>query len=829
MGQRIFGLETEYAFTALGPRAVRIPPETALGRFMELAKRLPHLSGKDSGGIFLQNGSRFYLDSGNHPEVAIPEVVNPWDACRYILAGERILADLARQLVAAERRIEQVFLTSCNVGYGGRPTTWACHESYGHQADLGELPSQLIPHLVSRVIFTGAGGFNNRSSGMEFMVSPRVAHLERTSSSDSQRNRGIYHDKDESLSFDGFHRLHVLCGESACSHTASWLKVASTALVVAMIEARLLGDRAVQLRNPLAAMGCFGLDVDCKARVRGTNGRPWSALEIQRHYLERAEAHLDHPVMPPWAPVACRRWREMLDRLEGAPQSVAKTLDWAIKLSLYRDYAERRGITWESLPHWNHVLVQLDRALRGNRQEGSLASVCVELLASGSPVADDVARLTPWLRQRGMRWDQLETVLALRQQLYEIDSRFSQLGEQGIFGSLDRAGVLEHRFEGVDNIEHAMANPPEIGRAHLRGECIRRFHRNGSNYRCDWRGVWDFQEGRFLDLSDPFAAEEKWTPLSEQNISYDDPFPRFLQTTLRQAFRYYDQGRFEESQSLLERIGCVQELLDRRAQVDYLRLRAWVATRRGFLEGEALLDSLPQARRESLWGILDYASVHRFRGLIPSPQTSHWIEKGRELLGEQADRYPEARTAFREHQGYLLMSEGRLEQARDVLLDVCRLPRRTGRMMRVVCRARATLGEVHRRLGNPNEARQLLEEVRLRQAENHYEGDLAAFTLTCLAKLETEPARARSILEDARRIQIDLQDRVGEARTLLLEARLSDDAGQIAQVKRRLLELRQQLPALAQCRLFGSVLERWDPWAGGDLCPDETGDVFWGL
>ena len=29
-----------------------------------------------------------------------------------------------------------------------------------------------MPHLVSRVVYTGAGGFNNLSKGIEFTLSP---------------------------------------------------------------------------------------------------------------------------------------------------------------------------------------------------------------------------------------------------------------------------------------------------------------------------------------------------------------------------------------------------------------------------------------------------------------------------------------------------------------------------------------------------------------------------------------------------------------------------------------------------------------------------------
>jgi proteasome accessory factor A len=829
VAERIFGLETEYAFTALGPRSKRIPPEPVLMRFMDLAKELPHLCGKESGGIFLQNGSRFYVDTGHHPELATPEVANPWDACRYVLAGERILASLARQLLTKESRIQQVFITSCNISYAGHPSTWACHESYGHQADLAQMPPQLIPHLVSRIVYTGAGGFNNRSAGLEFMISPRVSHLVTVSSSDSQRHRGIYHDKNESLSCEGFHRLHVLCGESVSSHASTWLKVGATAVIVAMIEAGILRKQTVHLLNPLEAMANFAMDVTCTARARAVDGRQWSAIEIQRRYLEQAEAHADHPMMPPWTPQVCQRWRAMLDRLEHAPGSVAKTLDWAIKLSLYREFAAAQGVNWDSLPKWNEVLLQLSSALRQKLGDETPHPITVELLGQGSLVADEVARLTPWLRNQGLSWDDLPGVLNVRQQLFEIDSRWGQLDDEGIFNSLDQAGVLEHRVPGVDNVEYAMHNPPAVGRAHLRGKYIKRLHQRGTQCRCDWKGVWDFESGRFLDLSDPFTSEEKWYKCTEERPRYDDPFPRALYTMLRQAFQCYDRGRFEEAHRLLERIRPIQDLLDARGRLDLVRLSAWVHARRGFVGGEIMLNSLMRQREESLWGILDYISVFRFQGLTPAPETAHWIQRGSELLARQTNADPEAVAAFCEQHGYLLMTEGRFEESRAVLEEVCRPQYQTPRTMRILCRGAATLGEVHRRMGNREEARRLLEETRIRQSQLHFEGEMADFTLTYLAKLQEDRPTARLILGEVKRIQNDMDNLMGEARTLLLEARLSDGLGHAVDVKHRLLELREQLPALANCRLLDKVLGRWDEWTSGRLVADETGDVFWGV
>ena len=57
--------------------------------------------------------------------------------------------------------------------------------------------------------------------------------------------------------------------------------------------------------------------------------------------------------------------------------------------------------------------------------------------------------------------------LSCRTRLFEIDTRFGQLGLKGIFETLDAAGVLNHRVNGVDNIEHAMIEPPASGRANV--------------------------------------------------------------------------------------------------------------------------------------------------------------------------------------------------------------------------------------------------------------------------------------------------------------------------------------------------------------------------
>ncbi|HZM90470.1 MAG TPA: proteasome accessory factor PafA2 family protein [Blastocatellia bacterium] len=521
MGERLMGIETEYAISALYPDSVAYDRSELVGKLLGLARdeliNLPDVC----GGIYLENGARFYLDYGNHPELTTPECTDPWDIVRYVLAGERILSSLVRNL-ARNLGIE-VMVFKSNVDYSTRWATWGCHESYMHQASPSALSDQIIPHLVTRIIYTGAGGFNSQSSGLEFTLSPRVPHLASVVSNNSTSDRGIFHTKDESLAGPGFHRLHLICGESLCSETAMWLKVATTMLVVAMAEAGLRPGGQVGLRSPLAAMKTIASDPSCSALVETTRGRGLSALEIQYHYLTQAERHLGDSRMPAWAEDVCLKWREILNSLLEAPESVAANLDWGIKRKLYASYAESRGIKWEWLPEWNRALrdvrLALDETAEGDFQ-------LTPDLIRHKLVSPDwaTARLSGFLERNGLGSDGLDILFKLRQELLEIDMRFGQLGGTGVFTGLDRAGVLSHHVPGVERIDEAITTPPAIARARIRGEVIRRLAAQDGDYYCDWQGILDLGAKRLLDLSGPFESVERWVGYEQAGSNWPHAF-----------------------------------------------------------------------------------------------------------------------------------------------------------------------------------------------------------------------------------------------------------------------------------------------------------------
>jgi proteasome accessory factor A len=515
MAERLFGVETEYAINAMQGRepAERVP---VIRRLMELAHAtLPHVQDGSSSGLFMENGARLYLDCGMHVEFSTPECANPWDAVRYVEAGHRTLLRLMERVNGMYAPDLEANCYRVNVDYSGNGATWGCHESYMHRMAPALMPAQLIPHLVTRMVYAGAGGFNPFSSGLTFTLSPRAAHIERAISSDSTSERGIFHTKDEPLCA-GYHRLHVLCGESLCSQLAMFVKFGATSLIVAMAEAGLAPGDAVQLDSPLNALRAVAGDLTLKRPLELTGSARRTAIEIQRHYLEMAEAHLFDSFMPLWAPEVCKQWRRVLDLLDRGPAAAAGALDWPTKLGLFMSHAERRGLNWNRLSFWNALLERMRKAMQLPAEGGQFP--LERALSPETPIPDLVKGANILLRRKGLEWEELRKVLALRPEFFEIDMRFGQLGPLGLFSMMDEAGALHHRVSGIDNIEHALRNPPATGRARLRGAVVKRVAQDRQgNWCCTWTQIYSRKYGRLLDLSDPLANEELWqdSPVEE--------------------------------------------------------------------------------------------------------------------------------------------------------------------------------------------------------------------------------------------------------------------------------------------------------------------------
>jgi hypothetical protein len=388
------------------------------------------------------------------------------------------------------------------------------HESYMHRGDPDRIADEIIPHLVSRVIFAGAGGFESNSPALQFTLSARAPHISKTVSSASTSDRGIYHTKNESLG-KGYSRLHLLCGDSLFSERALWLTVGSTALVVLMAEHGVNLGHEVRLIAPVKALRTFSRDPGCGARAGLMHRDRATAIEIQRHYLKRAEECSGARFMPEWAGEVRRVWGETLDALENDPAALEGKLDWATKLAIYKDRARRHGIEWEQLDGWRSILSELFAGMIRTGEAVDFLSMS-GFDGRGNSLRSRLEEMAPRLERQKLSIDDLDRVLALRRELFEIDTRFSQVGDAGLFHSLDHAGVLSHHKRGVARIAEATRYAPAEGRAHLRGRMIRQLTGANGRYIADWSAIWDMNGSRRLDLSQPFPTEERWVEREER-------------------------------------------------------------------------------------------------------------------------------------------------------------------------------------------------------------------------------------------------------------------------------------------------------------------------
>ena len=328
----LFGVETEFAVTALDRDGRILPIDAVVHEIQARAAARPHLAGNESG-IFFGNGGRFYVDRGHHPEYAAPETTTPWEAVRYSFAGDRLMAQLADEVAAEDSRICTLTVRKGNVDYV-TGATWASHENFLHRCDPARLRPALIPHLVSRIVFTGGGGYDPFTTACpRFVLSPRAMFVRRLVDSSVTREIALVDDRAQPHC-SGFYRQHIMCGDANQSQLTMLLRIGTTALVVALIDANCVRDEAVRLADPLKALETIAHDVTLRTPVDLASGRRLTATAIQRHYLRQARAHLRR--LPAWAEALCGLWEDTLDRLDCGPEAVADRLDWAIKHTVHR-------------------------------------------------------------------------------------------------------------------------------------------------------------------------------------------------------------------------------------------------------------------------------------------------------------------------------------------------------------------------------------------------------------------------------------------------------------------------------------------------------------
>ena len=317
----------------------------------------------------LVNGARLYVDHA-HPEYSSPEVLTPHDAVIWDRAGEVVarramtaLSDGGSGAGAAGAPVE-VVLYKNNVD--GKGAAYGSHENYLVRRELPfeELAAVLTPFLITRPVLVGAGrvGIGQRSERPGFQISQRADYVESEIGLQTTFNRPIINTRDEPHADDArWRRLHVINGDANRFDVPIYLKVATTDLLVWLLEqAHAEGSGVLKdTMSDLGRLAIIGDPVEEHWAVSHdptlsyeltTQGGAMSALAIQRAYLE-----IITPVVKRTGEREAQRalllWGQILDALEqwrsDGSGPAAQLVEWVAKYELCEGMRRRSGTGWD--------------------------------------------------------------------------------------------------------------------------------------------------------------------------------------------------------------------------------------------------------------------------------------------------------------------------------------------------------------------------------------------------------------------------------------------------------------------------------------------------
>ena len=326
----------------------------------------------------LTNGARYYVDHA-HPELSTPECADPRSIVVYDRAAELILQ---RSMLAATALLppgQEVVVYKNNSDRKGN--SYGTHENYlmDRAVPFGKIVSHVMPHFITRQIYTGAGKVGTEAPGLTsaevpYQLTQRADFFEEEVGLETTLKRPIVNTRDEPHADpQKYRRLHVIVGDANLSEVATFLKVGTTALVLSMIEDDWL-VRDLLPGKPVQALRHVSYDLSLAQPIELADGSSITALEAQWELFDRArkfaqERGLDSVGGEAVGQEVLRRWEAALTGLETDPDSLATTIDWVAKHRLLDGYRERHGLRWDDAR-----LAAMDLQYHDLRPERSLAA-----------------------------------------------------------------------------------------------------------------------------------------------------------------------------------------------------------------------------------------------------------------------------------------------------------------------------------------------------------------------------------------------------------------------------------------------------------------------
>ena len=210
--------------------------------------------------------------------------------------------------------------------------SYGTHENYlmDRAVPFSKIVSHVMPHFITRQIYTGAGKVGTEAPGLTsadvpFQLTQRADFFEEEVGLETTLKRPIVNTRDEPhADAQKYRRLHVIVGDANLSEVATFLKVGTTALVLSMIEDDWL-TRDLLPAKPVQALRQVSYDLTLARPIELADGSSITALEAQWELLRpgpqvrRGARPRLHRRRGRRAARCSRRWEAVLTGLETDP------------------------------------------------------------------------------------------------------------------------------------------------------------------------------------------------------------------------------------------------------------------------------------------------------------------------------------------------------------------------------------------------------------------------------------------------------------------------------------------------------------------------------
>ena len=270
-----------------------------------------------------------------------------------------------------------IYLFKNNVDSAGN--SYGSHENYliSRKLEFPILVKQLVPFLVTRQILVGAGKTHPHGGPLpgstdpqattgipSYSFSQRADHIWEAASTSTSRTRPLINTRDEPhADASRYRRMHVINGDSNMAEPTVLLKIVSTDLVLRMLEDR-FPVTSLELASVPQALRTISHNLTGTAAFETTDGQRYTALSLQRHYLDAARQYITQYGTHHYrVDYALDLWQRTLDAIEtGDYSSIDTEIDWAIKKKLLDAYIARSNAAGTPTDYASARIQQLDLA-----------------------------------------------------------------------------------------------------------------------------------------------------------------------------------------------------------------------------------------------------------------------------------------------------------------------------------------------------------------------------------------------------------------------------------------------------------------------------------